>query len=85
MLVTEGRDGALLLELLDNDELPPAFQLEGEVRRHLVEQLELQPAGDSWRSLLDASLPPRMRRSTFVGVAEIIGGLLDGIFSLPND
>ena len=53
MLVTEGRDGTLLLELLDNDELPPAFQLEGEVRRHLVVTTRLQPAGDSWRSLLE--------------------------------
>ena len=40
MLVTEGRDGVLLLELLDNGELPPAFQLEREMRRHLVEELE---------------------------------------------
>ncbi len=83
MLVTEGRDGALLLELLDNDELPPAFQLEHEVRRHLVEQLGLNPPeirGDRFWTIL----APGDEAIDVVGIAEIIGGLLDGIFSLPN-
>jgi hypothetical protein len=83
MLVTEGRDGALLLELLDNDELPPAFQLEGEVRRHLVEQLGFNPPeirGDRFWSILATA----DETIDVVGIAEIIGGLLDGVFSLPN-
>jgi hypothetical protein len=39
MLVTEGRDGSMLLELLPNDELPPPLKLKREAQAYLVDEI----------------------------------------------
>lgn len=84
MLVTEGRDGTLLLEVLDNGELPPAFQMNRDVRRHLVEQLGFnapEMRGDRFWSILAARDEP----IDVVAIVEILAGLLDGLFGLPSE
>jgi len=54
MLVTEGRDGTVLLEVLANDELPPDFKMNREAQRHLVDELGFNP--------------PEMRGDRFFGI-----------------
>jgi hypothetical protein len=84
MLVTEGQDGTMLLEVLSNDELPPELHLERNAQRHLVEQLGFnrpQIRGDRFWTIFGADggdINP-------VEITEVIAAVLEGIFGLPTD
>ena len=84
MLVTEGRDGAVLLELLSNDELPPAFRIGRDAQRHLVDQLGFNPPemrGDRFWSLYGAE----GQDIDLAEVTAVIATVLQDIFALPNE
>ena len=84
MLVTEGRDGTVLVELLGNDELPPGFKMNREAQRHLVEQLGFNPPevrGDRFWSIHGAE-----GEDVDLGaVTEQIVAALADIFGVPGD
>jgi hypothetical protein len=84
MLVTEGRDGTVLLEVLGNDELPPGFKMNRDAQRHLVEQLGLNPPeirGDRFFGVYGAD-------GEDVNLDELIGVIvlaLADVFGVPGE
>jgi hypothetical protein len=84
MVVTEGRDGTVLLELLGNDELPPALQMDRNAQRHLVEQLGFNPPeirGDRFWM-------PHGVDGDAIDVGAMTGlilAVLEDIFGVPNE
>ena len=84
MLVTEGRDGTMLLEVLSNDELPEGIHLGREAQRHLVGQLGFnrpEIRGDRFWTVFGAdgeAIDP-------VVMTDVIGAVLGDIFAVPND
>ena len=82
ILVTEGRDGAVLLEILGNEELPAAFRLGREAQRHLVETLGFNPPeirGDRFWSLVAAD------EIDLVEVTAVVLTVLADIFAVPAE
>jgi hypothetical protein len=84
MLVTEGQDGTMVLEVLSNDELPPELHLGRDAQRQLVEQFGLnrpQIRGDRFWTAFGAAgggVNP-------TEITEVIAAVLEGIFGLPTD
>lgn len=84
MLVTEGRDGTMLIEVLSNDELPEGIHLGREAQRHLVGQLGFnrpEIRGDRFWTVFGADgedIDP-------LAMTEVIAAVLSDIFAVPND
>lgn len=84
MLVTEGRDGTVLIEVLGNDELPPDFKMNREAQRRLVEELGFNPPeirGDRFWSIHGAE----GEDIDLVQVTTLIAAVLAGVFNVPGD
>ena len=83
MLVTEGRDGTVLVELLGNEELPPLFRMTRETQQHLVEVLGFNPPeirGDRFWNIYGAE----GEEVDLAQVTESIIALTD-VFAVPGD
>lgn len=84
MLVTEGPDGSMLLELLPNEELPPPLKLSREAQSYLVDEIGLNPPerrGDRYWMLYGED-------GEAVDVEAVTADVLDvleNVFGLPND
>lgn len=84
LLVTEGRDGSMLLELMSNDELPPALKLSREAQAFVTGEIGLNPPerrGDRWWRLYGDG-------GEAIDVGDVTADLLDvleNVFGLPND
>jgi hypothetical protein len=84
MLVTEGQDGTILLELLTNDELPPEITLGRDAQRHLVEQLGFnrpEIRGDRFWTIFGAD----GEEIDFAEVTALIFAVLSDIFGIPSE
>jgi hypothetical protein len=84
MLVTEGRDGTVLIEVLGNDELPPDFKMSRDAQRLLVEELGFNPPeirGDRFWSIHGAD----GEDIDLVQVTDLIAAVLAGVFNVPGE
>ena len=84
MIVTEGRDGTMLIEVLSNDELPKEVRLGRDAQQHLVEQLGFnrpEIRGDRFWTVFGGNgedISP-------IDMADVIAAVLNQIFGLPSD
>lgn len=84
MLVTEGRDGTLLLELMGNDELPPALRLSREMQAYITDELGYnapERRGDRWWWLYGEDGEPIEVDTVSADMLDV----LENVFGLPNE